>query len=74
MFAFELPWQRGSDGLAAMAHGQSDPPPLEKYYPKIHPVLSQAIMRCLRADPHDRFPDMEGFLNAIRGVPHEDVE
>ena len=38
MFAFELPWQRGSgDGLAAMGHGQSKPPPLDKHYPKIHP-------------------------------------
>ena len=34
LFAFDLPWQRGDDGQAAMAHGLSAPPPLRKFYPE----------------------------------------
>jgi serine/threonine protein kinase len=73
LFAFELPWQRGTDGRAAMAHGQSAMPPLSKYYPKINPVLEAAILKCLAAEPDNRFQNMGQFLNAIRRVKHEDV-
>jgi serine/threonine protein kinase len=72
LFAFELPWQRGSDGMAAMSHGQSEPPPLEKYYPKIHPTLQRAITRCMLPDPNERTQSIRQFLNAIRSVRHED--
>ena len=34
LFAFELPWQRGTDGRAAMGHGQSGRPPLEQVLPE----------------------------------------
>src|SRR5690606_24381164 len=55
MFAFELPWQRGSgDGLAAMGHGATPPKPLEHYYPKIHPTLRNAIHKCIESDPDKR--------------------
>jgi serine/threonine-protein kinase len=73
LFTFELPWQRGSDGLAAMSHGQSAPPPIEKYYPAIHPVLSAAILKCIASEPEHRFHSMEDFLKTIRRVEHEDV-
>jgi serine/threonine-protein kinase len=71
LFTFELPWQRGSDGLAAMSHGQSTPPPPEKYYKAIHPALSAAILKCIAAEPEERFQSMEDFLKAIRRVEHE---
>lgn len=74
LFTFELPWQRGSDGLAAMAHGMSKPAPIRNFYPNIHPDLETAIFKCMEADPKDRFPTMDAFLKAIRGVKHEDVE
>lgn len=75
MFAFDLPWTRGSgDGLAAMGHGMSKPPSLDKYYPKIHPTLRDAIHKCMAPDPEKRFASMKLFLNAIRGVKHEDVK
>jgi serine/threonine-protein kinase len=75
MFAFQLPWQRGSgDGLAAMGHGQSKPAPLEKYYPKIHPRLRDAIYKCMEPEPENRFHSMKLFLNAIRVVKHEDAK
>jgi serine/threonine-protein kinase len=72
MFAFELPWQRGGgDGLAAMGHGQTKPTPLEKHCPKVHPVLRDAIHKCLESDPNKRFPSMKQFLNAIRSARSE---
>jgi serine/threonine-protein kinase len=73
LFAFDLPWQRGSDGRAAMAHGLSDPPPLRKFYPKIHPTLEAAIHKCMEANPDNRFPSMTQFLKAISRIKHEDA-
>jgi eukaryotic-like serine/threonine-protein kinase len=75
MFAFELPWQRGSgDGLAAMGHGATPPKPLEHYYPRIHPRLRDAIHKCMEPEPENRFQSMKVFLNAIRSVRHEDAK
>jgi serine/threonine-protein kinase len=73
LFAFDLPWQRGSDGRAAMAHGMSEPPPLRKYYPKIHPALEAAIHKCMEAEPDNRFSNIAQFLKAISRVKHEDA-
>jgi serine/threonine-protein kinase len=73
LFAFDLPWQRGSDGRAAMAHGMSEPPPLRKYYPKIHPVLEAAIHKCMEAEPDNRFSNIAQFLKATSRVKHEDA-
>jgi serine/threonine-protein kinase len=73
LFAFDLPWQRGSDGRAAMAHGLSAPPPLRKFYPKIHPVLEAAIHKCMEAEPEKRFPSMTQFLKAISRLEREDA-
>jgi serine/threonine protein kinase len=73
MFAFELPWQRGSDGRAAMLHGQSEPPPLRKYYPKIHPILATAIHKCMEPNPDNRFQTVTQFLKAISRLKHEDA-
>jgi serine/threonine-protein kinase len=74
MFAFELPWQRGTgDGRAAMGHGQSKPIPLDKHYPNINPKLRDAIHKCMEAEPEKRFQSMKSFLQAIRGVKHEDA-
>lgn len=74
MFTFELPWQRGSDGQAAMSHGMHESPPMTRYYPNIHPVLEEAILKCIKADPNDRFSTMERFLQAIRSIRHEDQD
>jgi serine/threonine-protein kinase len=75
MFAFELPWARaGSDGLAAMGHGMSKPPSLDKFYPKLHPALRDAIHKCMQPEPDHRFQSMKQFLNAIRAARHEDVK
>lgn len=73
LFAFELPWQRGVDGRAAMAHGLTPPPPLSKFYPKIQPTLEAAIHKCMEANPDDRFQNMTQLLKAISRLKHEDV-
>ncbi|MCA9260434.1 MAG: protein kinase, partial [Planctomycetales bacterium] len=71
MFAFELPWMRGSDGMAAMTHGQSDPDPLDKHCPNVDPRIRDAIHKCMASDPDKRFQSMKQFLNAIRSVKSE---
>jgi serine/threonine-protein kinase len=73
LFAFELPWQRGDTGQAAMAHGQSAPPPLRKFYPKIHPTLEAAIHKCMESEPENRFQTITQYLKAISRLQHEDV-
>ncbi len=73
LFAFDLPWQRGSDGRAAMAHGISAPPPLAKFYPKIDRTLEAAIHKCMENEPNDRFQNVTQFLKAIGRVRHEDT-
>ena len=75
MFSFELPWQRGSgDGLAAMNHGQSDPTPLTKYCPKLHPIVDQVISKCLMPEPEKRLQSMKELLTAISSLQHEDSD
>jgi serine/threonine-protein kinase len=73
LFAFDLPWQRGTDGRAAMAHGLTTPPPLRKFYPKINPTLEAAIHKCMEAEADNRFPTVAQFLKAISRVTHEDA-
>lgn len=73
MFAFELPWTRGSDGLAAMAHGATDAPPLSKFYPTIHPDLEAVIMKCLEAEPANRHASMEQVVNLLKRIKSEEA-
>jgi serine/threonine protein kinase len=73
LFAFDLPWQRGSDGRAAMAHGLSAPPPLRKFYPRINAALEAAIHKCMEAEPDQRYQSITQFLKAISRLQHEDA-
>jgi serine/threonine-protein kinase len=73
IFAFELPWQRGDTGQAAMTHGMSTPPPLSKYYPKIDKTLEAAIHKCFEAEPDNRFQSISQFLKAVSRLKHEDA-
>lgn len=73
LFAFELPWQRGTDGQAAMSHGSTKPQPLSKFYPKIDPRLEAAIFKCIENDPEDRFPSVDAFLKSIQMLKSEDA-
>ncbi len=67
----ELPWPRGTNGLAAMTHDQP-PEPITKFRPAINPTLAKAIHWCLKAEPRDRCPSMGDFLKMIERVEYED--
>ncbi len=66
--AFELPWPRGTTGMAAMTH---DRPPIDirNYRPDIHPQLARAIHACIEPELNRRCPSARDFLRMIRNVP-----
>ncbi len=68
---YELPWLRGSTGMAAMGHDQS-PTDVRKYRPQIHPRLAEAIHSCIEPNVEKRCPSMEEFLQMIWRVEHVD--
>lgn len=68
----ELPWNRGTTGMAAMTHDQP-PADIFQYRPNVHPKLAEAIASCLVSDPAKRCPSARHFLRAIHGVKNEDV-
>lgn len=70
---FHLPWERGSDGRAAMGHAAHEPVDILRYRPQLDPTLAKAIMSCIEREPTKRCPSIETFLKAIRNVKHEDV-
>jgi len=73
MFAFELPWQRGSgDGRAAMNHGLTKPTPLSTHCPAIHPVIEKTIFKCMEPEASDRMQSIKEVLAAIAPLTHED--
>jgi len=69
---FNLPWERGSDGRAAMGHAMHPPVEIERYRPQINPVLGKAIMSCVEPRVDKRCPSMEAFLQLIRDVRTDD--
>jgi eukaryotic-like serine/threonine-protein kinase len=66
---FDLPWERGKDGKAALTHDQP-PQDIRQRRPQINPRLAQAIMQCLSTDPADR-PSLDQFLLMTVGLKHE---
>jgi serine/threonine-protein kinase len=68
---FELPWQWGNTGMAAMTHDQP-PADIKKHRPQINPALARAIHYCIEPDLSRRCPSMDKFLQMIRDVQHED--
>jgi eukaryotic-like serine/threonine-protein kinase len=68
----ELPWLRGTTGMAAMSH---DKPPTDilQYRPKLYPELAKAIHWCLEAEPSRRCPSMDKFLQTIRAGRADEV-
>ena len=67
---FELPWLRGSTGMAAMTHDQT-PTDIRQYRPDTHPRLAEAIHACIEPDVNRRCPSMEKFLRMIRNIPED---
>jgi serine/threonine-protein kinase len=71
---FQLPWERGATGQAAMSHANQPPTPIQRYRPKINPKLAKAIHSCLEREPAGRCASMDMFLKMIKGVESEDSE
>lgn len=69
---FQLPWERGTTGQAAMSHAAQAPMEIRRYRPRIHPKLAAAITRCIERKPNDRFGSMHEFLHAISSVQSDD--
>lgn len=69
---YQLPWAKGTTGLAAMTHDQP-PTDIRRHRPQIHPVLAKAIHWCIEPDVNRRCPSMEQFLRAIKDVRHENA-
>ncbi len=65
---YELPWLRGTTGMAAMTHDQP-PDDICKYSPEIDPTLAQAIHACIEPNVNKRCPSMKEFLRMIRRLP-----
>jgi serine/threonine protein kinase len=72
LLTHELPWLRGTTGMAAMTHDRP-PTDINKYRPQINPVLAKAIHSCIEPSLSLRCPSMEKLLQLIRDVKHEDV-
>jgi serine/threonine-protein kinase len=68
---FELPWRRGTDGMAAMTH---DRPPIDinQLCPTLRPQLSKAIRTCIEPNVEKRCPSIEAFLRMIKGMPDDE--
>lgn len=71
MFSFELPWARGSDGLAAMSHGASQPPPLSSHCPDVHPAIEEVVMKCIESEPANRPSSMAAVLKQLSRLSSE---
>jgi len=69
---FQLPWLRGTTGMAAMGHDQ---PPIDirTYHPQINRRLADAIHSCIQPKVEKRCRSMEKFLEMIRRVEDMDA-
>ncbi len=67
---FELPWLRGTTGMAAMTHDQV-PADIHLYRPEIDPVLAKAIHACIEPELPRRCPSIAAFLEMIKNVPDD---
>ncbi len=70
---YELPWTRGTTGMAAMSHDQP-PADIRSHRPKINPRLAKAIHSCIEPNVQERCKSIDDFLRQIRKVEHEDSE
>jgi len=72
LMTYELPWPRGTTGLAAMSHDQP-PTDIRRHRPRINPALAKAIHSCIEPEMSRRCPSFEQFLRIIKDVRHEDA-
>jgi len=70
MCTYELPWHRGSTGMAAMTHNQP-PTDIREYCPEINKSLAKAIHWCIEPDLKKRCPSMDHCLRLLHRAEHE---
>lgn len=69
--SFELPWQRGVDGMAAMGHDRP-PADIRTYCPNMDDRLARAIHACIEPNADKRCRSMTDFLKMIAKVETRD--
>ncbi len=72
MLTAELPWERGTTGMAAMSHN-TPPADIRRHRPQIHPDLAAAIHACIEPDKEKRCPSMREFLARISNLQSTDL-
>lgn len=71
MLTFQLPWERGSTGQAAMGHASQPARDILELRPELNPKLAKAIMSCLERNPAQRCSQMAHVLSVLRGLEQE---
>jgi len=72
LLTFELPWPVGdASALAALNHDIAHPKSIFDYRPDLDKNLGAAIMRCIRANPQDRFPSMGDLVKTLSSIRSE---
>ena len=61
------PFQGNQWGLYQQ-HLHTPPPALHDFVPTIPPPVEMAVLRALSKDPHQRFENVQAFVNALRGA------
>ena len=70
---YELPWPvTDTTGLAALSHDTQKPEDILYYRPRLNKKLAAAIMKCIEANPKDRFRTMDDFLSEIKDCDSDD--
>ncbi|RMF94826.1 MAG: serine/threonine protein kinase [Planctomycetota bacterium] len=67
----ELPWERGTTGMAALSHDQP-PVDIRRRRPQINTELAEAIHWCIEPELPNRCPNMRAFLDRIAHLQSHD--
>ena len=70
---FTLPWPKTeTTGMAALAHDTYKPQEILELKPGMNRKLAEAIMKCISAEPDNRYETVGQFLAAIQDCKGED--
>ena len=72
LLTFELPWPIGdASAMAALNHDTSNPRSIFDYRPDLNKTLGTMIMQCIQSNPQNRIPNMQQFVQTMRGINSE---
>jgi len=63
--AGRVPFEGDSAVAVALRQMQEEPVPPSAWNPSVSPALDAVVMRALRREPYERFPDAESFIDAL---------